>query len=245
MGLFDILSKKNGSKGVETLDDESIKKQNRAQTSQYCDYIKSNFVRVCKLLTDLQNETQSLISHITSMKGVKMSFREKGDLRKTKEKANKNLQYLYLSRDFFTALSKNASGIALQNEELGLVTKFAPYFDGVPVLDVDDDDSDDSVLGAFKEVGHELMSAFVSSKKSSKHFDFEDYLSRYEENLEEFVIPNLDSAIESFKNVTAVEEAPATKTTQSKAAVVCPCCGANLNGSGTIGECEYCGTPLK
>lgn len=244
MGLFDILSKKNGSKGVENLDEEAVKRQNRAQTSQYCDYIKSNFARVCQLLSDLKNGTQELINQISSKKGVKLSFREKGDLRKTKEKANKNLQYLYLSRDFFIALSKNASGIALQSEELTLVTKFAPYFDGVPVLDVEDD-SDESVLGAFKEVGRELRSAFVSTPKASKHFDFEDYMCRYEEKLDEFAMPDLDSAIESFKNVTALEDPSDTKATQPKAVAVCPCCGANLNGSGTIGECEYCGTPLK
>jgi len=33
------LGKKNGSKPTEALDEESIKRQNRAQTSQYCDYI--------------------------------------------------------------------------------------------------------------------------------------------------------------------------------------------------------------
>ena len=80
-------------------------------------------------------------------------------------------------RDFFTALAKNASGLILKNEELMLVIKFAPYFDGVPVLDIDDDeDSDDSVLGAFKEVGQELKEAFISSKKDSKHFDFDEYM---------------------------------------------------------------------
>ena len=242
MGLFDILGKKNGSKPTEDLDEESIKRQNRAQTCQYCDYIKSNFARVSKLLSDLKNDTQELVSQISAKKGVKMSFREKGDLRKVKDKANKNLQYLYLSRDFFTALAKNASGILLQSEELTLVTKFAPYFDGVPVLDVEDD-AEESVLGAFKEVGRELRSAFIASPKASKHFDFEDYMCRYEEQLDDFVMPDIDSAIASFRNVTSVREsssaAPQTKT------VVCPCCGANLTGSSTLGECEYCGTALN
>ncbi len=243
MGLFDILGKKNGSNPVEDLDEEAVKRQNRAQTSQYCDYIKSNFARVSKLLSDLKNDTQELVSQISAKKGVKMSFREKGDLRKVKDKANKNLQYLYLSRDFFTALAKNASGILLQSEELTLVTKFAPYFDGVPVLDVEDD-ADESVLGAFKEVGRELRSAFISSPKASKHFDFEDYMCRYEEQLDEFVMPDIDSAIASFRNVTSSPEVASTATQQTKK-VVCPCCGANLANADTLGECEYCGTPLR
>jgi len=243
MGLFDILGKKNGSKANEPLDEEAIKRQNRAQTSQYCDYIKSNFARVCQLLSDLKGDTQALVSEISAKKGVKMSFREKGDFRKTKEKANKNLQYLYLSRDFFVALSKNASGIALQSEELTLVTKFAPYFDGVPVLDVEDD-SDESVLAAFKEVGRELRSAFISTPKASKHFDFEDYMCRYEEQLDVFAMPDIDSAIASFRNVTSITQGETASSTQTKK-VVCPCCGANLTGSSAIGECEYCGTALN
>ena len=48
--------------------------------------------------------------------------------------------------------------------------------------------------------------------------------------------------------------APATETsyTETVAAtpadlrvVACPCCGANNTISGTVGECEYCGSPLS
>jgi len=238
MGLFDKFSKKGGSS-------ETVKTENREQTRQYYDYITSNFAKVSKILTDLQNETQGLVGQITSSKGIKMSFREKGELRKIKEKANKNLQYLYLSRDFLVALSKNASNIALQNEELMLVTKFAPYFDGVPVLDVEDSDSDDSVLGAFKEVGHELMSAFVSSKKSSRHFDFEDYLCRYEEQLDEFIMPDINGAIASFTNVAPRQDATSATQPAKSNVVICPCCGANLTGASSLTECEYCGSQLR
>lgn len=94
-----------------------------------------------------------------------MSFREKSDLRKAKDKANKNLEYLYLVRDFFTVLAKSASGLILKTDEFMFLNKFVPYFDGVPVLDIDEESSDDSLLGAFKEVGQELKETFVSSKK--------------------------------------------------------------------------------
>ena len=254
MGLLGMIGKMAGSKVVEKVEDELTKKQNREQTSKYCVYINNNLTRVCKLLADLLNETQGLVGEITSMKGVKMSFREKGDFRKTKDKANKNLQYLYLARDFFTALSKNASGILLQNEELMLVSKFAPYFDGVPVLDMVNEDSDDSVLGAFKEVGQELMSAFVSSKKNPKHFDFKEYMSRYDEKLEEFIIPDIESAVESFKNVMASQETPASApvATTSVAAptvptnveeIECPNCHAKLNANSKF--CPECGNKIE
>ena len=35
-----------------------------------------------------------------------------------------------------------------------------------------------------------------------------------------------------------------TATVQTRV-VACPCCGANNTVSGALGECEYCGTPLK
>lgn len=62
-------------------------------------------------------------------------------------------------------LSESASGLILKTDEFMLLNKFAPYFDGVPVLDIDEESSDDSLLGAFKKVGQELKETFVSSKK--------------------------------------------------------------------------------
>lgn len=253
MGIFGVIGKMAGSKIVDKVEDELTKKQNREQTSGYCKYIKTNLVRISKMIADLENETKTLIEQIQANKGVKLSFREKGDFRKTKEKANKNLEYLYLVRDFFTALAKNASGLILKNEELMLVTKFAPYFDGVPVLDVDDDeDSDDSVLGAFKEVGQELKEAFISSKKGSNHFDFDEYLYRYSEKIEEYIMPDIDSAIESFNSVMAAQEATATPVAETPVAVAsaasseeieCPNCHTKLAANAKF--CPECGNKVE
>ncbi len=253
MGIFGVIGKMAGSKIIDKVEDELTKKQNREQTSGYCKYIKTNLVRISKMIADLENETKTLIEQIQANKGVKLSFREKGDFRKTKEKANKNLEYLYLVRDFFTALAKNASGLILKNEELMLVTKFAPYFDGVPVLDVDDDeDSDDSVLGAFKEVGQELKEAFISSKKGSNHFDFDEYLYRYSEKIEEYIMPDIDSAIESFNSVMAAQEATATPVAETPVAVAsvasseeieCPNCHTKLAANAKF--CPECGNKVE
>ena len=253
MGIFGVIGKMAGSKIVDKVEDELTKKQNREQTSGYCKYIKTNLVRISKMIADLENETKTLVEQIQANKGVKLSFREKGDFRKTKEKANKNLEYLYLVRDFFTALAKNASGLILKNEELMLVTKFAPYFDGVPVLDVDDDeDSDDSVLGAFKEVGQELKEAFISSKKGSNHFDFDEYLYRYSEKIEEYIMPDIDSAIESFNCIMAAQEATATPVAETPVAVAsaasseeieCPNCHTKLAANAKF--CPECGNKVE
>lgn len=267
MGILGMIGKMAGSKVVETVENELIKKQNREQTSSYCNYMKNNITRICKMISGLESETKTLIDEIALMKSAKWSFKEKGNIKKTKEKTSKNLQYLYLVRDFFTVLSKNASGLILSNEEMMLVTKFAPYFDGTPVLDIND--SDDSLLGAFKEVGQELKEVFISSKKNSNHFEFTEYMQRYEEKIEEYIMPDVDSAIESFKNTMATQEAsvstmsatvyiPAADTQTVSGEMSCPNCHAKIKvGSKFCLECggkieikkpvfcSECGLPLE
>ena len=61
------------------------------------------------------------------------------------------------------------------------------------------------------------------------------------ENTREVVLPSAAPT-----NVNAGQPiggaAPASVQTR---VVACPCCGANNTVSGALGECEYCGTPLK
>ena len=244
MGILGMLGKVAGSKVVETVENERIKKQNREQTSRYCNYIKINITRICKMIAELERETKALIDEVVIMKGVKLSFKEKGNFRKTKEKISKNMRYLYLTRDFFTALSKNAGGVILKNEELMLVTKFAPFFDGVPVLEIDDDDDrDDSILGEFKEIGRELKEAFISSKKNPNSFDFDEYMSRYEEKLEEYIVPDINSAIESFKNIIAMQEETVASASAVPPVVSPPSAVEQTSSEET--ECPNCHTKIK
>ncbi len=251
MGLMGMIGKMAGSKVVEKIEGELSKKQNREQTSKYCTYINNNIQRICKLINDLKSETQGLINEIINTGDIKWSFREKGNLKRTKERAFTNLKYLYLSRDFFTTLSKNICGLALNNEELMLVTKFAPYFDGTPVLKLDDEDNDDSLLGEFKKVGQELKSAFVPSKKSSTHFSFEEYLSRYEEHIEKQIIPDVDSAIESFINAISAQKESENEADISTTIVAttivdeieCPNCHIKLTANSKF--CPKCGNKVE
>lgn len=46
-----------------------------------------------------------------------------------------------------------------------------------------------------------------------------------------------------FANISPVNAA--NPTTAKSKIVACPCCGANNTIYGNIGECEYCGSPLK
>ena len=252
MGIFGGLGKMTASKVIEKVKDEVTKKQNCEQTSRYCNYIKNNMDCVCGLIAELESETRALIAKVNASKGVKISFgknlllsiKKKGEFRKTKEKAEKNLTYMYLARDFFTALAKNASGLILKDEELMLVIKFAPYFDGVPVLDIDDDeDSDDSILGEIRQEVKELKEEFISSKKGSNNFDFDEYMYRYEEKLEDYIIPDINSAIERFKSAMPAQE-PATVTTATAAGAPMTSVTAPTEVSTEQITCSNCGTTL-
>ena len=61
------------------------------------------------------------------------------------------------------------------------------------------------------------------------------------ENTREVVLP---SAAPANVNVAQPTGGVAPAAVQTRV-IACPCCGANNTISGDIGECEYCGTPLK
>ena len=134
MGLFGMIGKIAGSKVIEKVADEFTKKQNREQTKKYCTYIENNIDRVCKSLTDLQIETQSLISEILSQKGTKISFREKGILKKTQDKATKKLQYLYLSRDFLQLCQKMQQVSHCKTRNFSWCLNLLPFLTVFPFL---------------------------------------------------------------------------------------------------------------
>lgn len=252
MGLIKMIGKMTASKVVNKIEDEITKKQNCEQTKKYCIYINNNIVRVYKQINDLLSETKNVINNISSKNNIKSFFKERSELKKNKEKAITNLKYLYLARDFFTALSKNASEIELNNEELMLVIKFAPYFDGSPVLKLAEEEKDDSIVGAFKEMGKELKDAFVSSKKRPTDFNFEEYLNRYEEKIKEYIVPDVNSSIENFKSVTSdqktnIDEIKNTSTTENHNKTFCEneCsnCGAKIEENSKF--CQQCGNKIE
>ena len=61
------------------------------------------------------------------------------------------------------------------------------------------------------------------------------------ENTREVVLP---SAAPTNANAGQPISNAAPAAVQTRV-IACPCCGANNTVSGDIGECEYCGTPLK
>ncbi len=63
------------------------------------------------------------------------------------------------------------------------------------------------------------------------------------ENTREVVLPSA-TPTNANANVGQFTSGAASATVQTRV-VACPCCGANNTISGALGECEYCGTPLK
>ncbi len=81
----------------------------------------------------------------------------------------------------------------------------------------------------------------VVHKDVKKMID-KDYLKNayIDEGMREVVLPNSAPAPQNNVNVATANAVPV----QSKI-VACSCCGANNTIYGDMGECEYCGSPLK
>lgn len=230
--------------------EELKKKQLQEQVDGYCNYTKLNFEKICLLLNDLKRETISQIDNLSSMEKSKLSFKEKGEIKKLKEKIVENIQYLYLAKDYLVFLTKNSSGITLKEEQTILVIKFAPYFDGSPVLQlVNNEDEDDSLFGMFKEVGMELKDMFVSSKSSSTAFDFFAYLEEnYGENIELYKLPNIEDAIDNFRNVIGNDtfenkESVLNSSVVENKEIKCSNCGKKLSVNSKF--CPECGNKIE
>ncbi len=63
-----------------------------------------------------------------------------------------------------------------------------------------------------------------------------------DEGMREVVLPSSAPAPQFTANATAT---PANAAPAQTKIVVCSCCGANNTIYGDMGECEYCGSPLK
>ena len=119
MGLFNTIGKMAGSKVLEKVTDEFTKKQNREQSGGYCNYVRTNLARICKMLAELEGETKALISNVSSAKGVKLTFKEKGEARKTKEKAEKREFFSRKTLDFYLWTCYTISNIGKGCDEDG------------------------------------------------------------------------------------------------------------------------------
>lgn len=143
-------------------------------------YTINNIEQFRNIVYSLERKTKILIEKIFDNENGKLSFDEKRELKKIKNEAKEKLQYLYLCRDYFVYLSKLASDITLKKVEYNFIVKFAPFFDGKKVIELE--------------------------KESNSLFFVENFLSEYVKEIKNFEMPDIHSEIERFeKSVMSVE----------------------------------------
>lgn len=206
-------------------------------------YVGSNIDAFESQLDSLSAETEKLIGSLESINGYGRAT--KRTQRNTTEKIEENINYIHLSKTFFSFLSKVAIGIKLTENQYIFIEKFFPFFDGIKVLSDDySNEEDDSLLGAFKEVGIELASAFVSVKKS---FTFDDYLLEFDESTNNYTIPDYKTSISSFRKAYSQNDSTSSPEDHKDPAntsntTVCTNCNASV--SKNMKFCPECGESL-
>ena len=67
-----------------------------------------------------------------------------------------------------------------------------------------------------------------------------------DEGMRAVVLPNSGPAPQSNANTVSANAVSSNVVAPAQSKIVaCPCCGANNTIYGNMGECEYCGSPLK
>lgn len=223
-------------------------------------YQKNNINLVVKQINELQQETNDLIEKIKlSQSGnVRLSIKDRIQLRNCKDQAQDNLRYLYALNDYFIFANKLCSGLTLSDDQLSFILKFYPFFEGRKVLSEFDDEDDDSLLGAVKDLGTDLKEMLIGSKKKEHKFDIHDYLSIYEEKIEKLKLPDIDTNLSIFvsqcNDVNIMDtsatiivneiECPGCKRKLPSGTKFCPSCGSKIEIV-TKAFCVECGAQLE
>ncbi len=233
----------------------------------YLEYSKINFDMMQNIVLTLKNDIEMALKKIQNSENTKLSGKEKSQLKKDKNSCKSKLKYLYLSKDFLANLSKFASGIGLNEEQTSLVLKFAPYFDGIQVLETEEDDvesEEESFTGMFKKTAKDFKSFFNGSKSSKPtEFYFYEYLEKYyDKKIDQFELPEVVSVIEIFKktvftkkesNMLVKENTDLPQNPNechnchakvSSDAKFCPECGDKIEIKKSI-FCKECGLSLE
>ena len=228
----------------KTNEKNQIRKQQQENAQGVMRYVRSNIDVITSQLDALAEGTQILVSSAESIVGYdRASRKSKQDIT---EKIEDNLKYLYLSKSFFSLLSKVTTGMNLTDNQYIFIERFHPFFDGIKVLSEDyNNNTDDSVLGMFKEVGNEFAQVFVSNKKP---FSFDDYLIDFEERANKYEIPDYKASIQLFirtysNNETNKDSANNEKSNNNTTnTIVCTNCNATV--SNNMKFCPYCGNKM-
>ncbi len=184
-------------------------------------YVGTNIDEIEIQIFNLESETKNLVDAYQTS--------DKRTQRKLLVTIDEKLPYLYLLKSFFSSLSKAASGINMPDNERVFVVKFAPYFYGNDVLQ-EQKKEDESIVGQFKEMGAELASEFVSTKKA---FSFTDFMGEYG-TTHKIAMPDVQTNIKMFKKtytqmvLAQRENVSESNNSEDARSVRCPNCNARL-----------------
>lgn len=235
LAKIDLAKEKMEKKEAKKMLKEQKRIEMIEQAKTVSNYTANNFQSFYDVVSNLVIETRKLISNIND---TKLSNKEK---RKSKETAKENLNYLYLAKEYFVFVNKIENGLTLTDNQYIYVNKFHPFFDGTKVIITEEDDS---LFGAFKEVGREFVGAFVSS---ASMFSFEDYLKNYEDQIKKYIIPDFEQFKTLFMKVnnnnkhdkTIVKAISGSNTEK----IECPNCKSRLNSDAKF--CTECGMKIE
>lgn len=233
LAKLELKKEKMEQKKEKKAEKENRKNENAQQASSLLEYTRCNIEKFSKEVFTLEEETKSLVEKIKETEKSSLSFGEKRELKKEKNVAVENLQYLYLAKDYFVFLTKMSCGVSLTADQYSLIVNFAPFFEGNKILISDEEES---IVGSLKEMGRELLDEIVTSKKTI--FTFEGHLRAYEDKINSFVLPDIKSEIESFIKMSGSSE---TNFAVKKGE--CPACKYQLEGN--LKFCPECGTKIE
>lgn len=243
---------------------EEKKTQKEAELDSKVDacyaFTKDNFVKIKGMAISLKNEVCDMNAEINNIDSTETNSRkEYKELQKEKNKIIESvrlkLEYLYLINDYLINVMNYAYGFSLNAAQKDFVTRFVPYFNGVPIIENERLmlENGDSMADEFKAMGQEFAGMFAPSASVRKLHVY-DYLMKHESSIDSFVVPQIESSLESLEkaikakeeNSEDIIETEAKTTTDSnehsKNRSRCPSCNAELDDDDKF--CSQCGASI-
>lgn len=223
-------------------------------------FTKDNFAKIKSTAISLKNEVSDMNAEIHDIDTIETNSRkehkeQQKEKNKIKESVRLKLEYLYLINDYLINLMNYAYGFSLKTAQKDFVTRFVPYFNGVPIIENERLmlENGDSVADEFKSIGHEFAGMFAPNA-SIKKVHVYDYLTGHESSIENFIIPQIESSLESLEKAIKAKEENSEEKTENEEKTTpdsnnhsinqnrCPSCNAELDDDDKF--CSQCGTSI-
>lgn len=153
------------------------------------------------------------------------------------------LRYIYLIKDYFECLGNYVCGISLTKTQAELIDTVSRFLiNGTPILKCgfDEDVSDDSLLGAFRELKSETLGMIGVGKFSALAYVDNHYGSE----LHAYIVPDVDSSLNKYINACdALNVSNNCSKSDDLNEIECPNCKKKLAPDSRF--CSQCGTKVE